>query len=436
MSAGWNWHLFETIDVLKAETDAVSRLSTVPLETAVMDSSFSAETIPAYGIPIPDLEVGQSVTWGLIDGTNIGYIIVLQWDDASEQPFYDACLEFTVTNPADGLIIDFRASGGGNIFKSDMGLAVLFNEDVYTIDWVIRCSPDDRLTMCDDPIVDADDYVIHGDPASYFGNPIAVLTGPGSGSSGDQVALRMKFHPEAKFFGKTTDTSFNSPEWMILWPWNPARYAAADSYLLSDPSEYLTRDEQRVDCSTWHDRDHVVAGTDALIELAMDWIEGGLADSDGDGHVDPCDVCPGTPDLDQADQDMDYAGDVCDCAPTDPHVYSGAPERNDGVDNQCPGDPGHGMLDEVAGIAAFRNPDDRNEFSWPAQPRATLYEVARSDSPDFTTGCITDTTNQLYWSDPETPLTGDAFHYLVRGLEPNAGSWGKRSDGTERTVCP
>jgi hypothetical protein len=436
MSSGWNWHLFETIDVLKAGTDAISRMSTAPLETAVMDSGFSAETIPAYGIPVPDLAIGQSVTWGLVDGTNIGYIIVVQWDDASGQPFYDACLEFTVTNPADGLIIDFRVNGGGNMFQSDPGLSVLFNEDVYTIDWVIRRHPDNRLTMRDDPTVDADDYVIPGDPASYFGNPIAVLTGPGSRSSGDQVALRMKFHPQAKFFGKTTDTCFNSPEWMCLSPWYPATYARADSYLLTDPSEYLTRDEQRVDCHTWHDREHTAAGTDAMIELAMDWIEGSLPDSDGDGHEDPCDTCPDTFNPDQADQDMDYLGDACDCAPTDPHVYPGAPERNDGIDNQCPGDPGAGIVDEVAGVAAFRNPDDRDEFSWPAQPRATEYEVARSDSPDFGTGCVISTTNRLYWSDPDPPLQGNGFHYLVRGLQPNAGSWGKRSDGSERTVCP
>ena len=38
------------------------------------------------------------------------------------------------------------------------------------------------------------------------------------------------------------------------------------------------------------------------------------ADSDGDGHGDVCDNCPGSYNPDQADQDGDGRGDTCDCA--------------------------------------------------------------------------------------------------------------------------
>jgi hypothetical protein len=34
--------------------------------------------------------------------------------------------------------------------------------------------------------------------------------------------------------------------------------------------------------------------------------------------------------------------------------------------------------------------------------------------------------------DAEAPDSGGAFYYLVRALQPNAGSWGRRSSGAER----
>ena len=39
--------------------------------------------------------------------------------------------------------------------------------------------------------------------------------------------------------------------------------------------------------------------------------------------------------------------------------------------------------------------------------------------------------------DPEEPLSGLVFHYLVRAQAPHVGSWGRDSAGVERTdVCP
>jgi formate-dependent nitrite reductase cytochrome c552 subunit len=143
-------------------------------------------------------------------------------------------------------------------------------------------------------------------------------------------------------------------------------------------------------------------------------------DADGDGH----------------------AAEGGDCVPVDcddsaPDTYSGAPEINDGLDNQCPGDPGYGVTDETSGNSGFHNPDDKNEYSWPAQPGATLYEVARSTDSLFSFGCVIMTTSDALWVDPESPSTGGTFHYLNHPVAPNAGSWGQDSTGAERTdVCP
>lgn len=56
-------------------------------------------------------------------------------------------------------------------------------------------------------------------------------------------------------------------------------------------------------------------------------------DSDGDGVLDSCDLCPNFDD--STDADGDGAPDECDCAPSDPSIFPGAEEICDGVDNDC-----------------------------------------------------------------------------------------------------
>jgi hypothetical protein len=163
-------------------------------------------------------------------------------------------------------------------------------------------------------------------------------------------------------------------------------------------------------------------------------------DQDGDGYGDPgfpastCapDNCPGHANVDQSDSDADGHGDVCDCAPFDLYTRPGAQESNDGLDNQCPGDFGLWIVDEISGRCGFFDPADPTVFSWPRQLWAATYQVARSNTPDFTGGCLLVSTSELEWQDAEEPPSGDVFYYSVRALSPNDGRWGDRSTGYPR----
>ena len=135
-----------------------------------------------------------------------------------------------------------------------------------------------------------------------------------------------------------------------------------------------------------------------------------------------------------------YHDEACggrDCDDSDPSVYPKAPESNDGIDNQCPGDHGYGVIDEISGVCDFHD-GDTVRFSWPEQAGADTYEVARSPQRDFLTICVLwPPTSMPYVDDVSDPSIGECFYYLVRAATPNPGSWGENSQDIERTfTCP
>jgi hypothetical protein len=153
-------------------------------------------------------------------------------------------------------------------------------------------------------------------------------------------------------------------------------------------------------------------------------------DADGDGFGSDSTGIP------SCSQPPGYIAAGSDCDDTNADIYSGAPEINDGLDNQCPGDFGFGLVDEITGVCGFLNPVDANEFSCPHQTGATRYEVARSPHPEFPSwvGCLRIVSDAASWVDSDPVPEGTCFYYLVRSHEPNVGSWGADSVGNERTV--
>jgi hypothetical protein len=264
-AAGMNWHLFDTIDIRKFSSGDTVHLSTTALINKSMDI-FCSEQMNTAGVPKPDYYGGHVVSYGKVQGTNIGYIYCWAWSKNACQEFYSAVKALMNT---DGLIIDFRFNEGGNMFLSNCGLSLLFPYKVRTINFAGRKNKIDHLPMKD--VTTPDNYDIPGTPPGYS-KPIAVLTGPGAVSSGDQVALRMKYHPTAKLFGKPTSGAFSGPVWSYIGNEWFFRYSSADCYEIKNPDVYLTHKELPVDYDVWLTPEYVAQGRDNVVEAALNWI--------------------------------------------------------------------------------------------------------------------------------------------------------------------
>jgi hypothetical protein len=148
-----------------------------------------------------------------------------------------------------------------------------------------------------------------------------------------------------------------------------------------------------------------------------------------------CEMCLGDDDHDGVVDSPDCG--AVDCDDADAQTYPGGLEINDGKDNQCPGDAGFGLVDEVDGAMGFKTPGDKNTLSWPAQSGATGYQVGRSGDPGFATGCTSFLSSTPSITDPGSPPANLGFYYLLRATTPLTGSWGATSAGAPRsTVCP
>jgi hypothetical protein len=85
-SVGNNWHLFDSIDVVKYGTDDTLRLSTAPL-ASLFQSLWASEQLPIPGIPRPSFST-VPITYGVVPGTNIGYIYDLWVPDAGARTLF------------------------------------------------------------------------------------------------------------------------------------------------------------------------------------------------------------------------------------------------------------------------------------------------------------------------------------------------------------
>ncbi|MFF0271230.1 S41 family peptidase [Kribbella sp. NPDC004536] len=277
-SGPMNWHLYDTIDVVKHSTGSVVHLSTAPL-ASLPNAGQCTEQLDISGVSKPlwrQTTPRNAVSWGIMPGTRIGYIYVWGWSGDAGTKFTQAIEELTQNQQTDGLIVDFRYVEGGNLFLSYPGLGMLFDGPRATIRFDVRKYPDEHFTL--KPGFDAQPsyYVVDndGDSRSYD-KPIAVLTGPGAVSSGDDVALFMTYHPRVRTFGKPTNGGFGAPDAVSLDPDWVGLVNDYEGHRVNTPHSYLTHTGFPVDQAVWLTPDDVAAGHDTVVDAAVNWINNG-----------------------------------------------------------------------------------------------------------------------------------------------------------------
>ncbi|MGH1362148.1 MAG: FlgD immunoglobulin-like domain containing protein [Calditrichia bacterium] len=287
-AAGLNWHLFDTIDIVKYSTGDTLHFST-NLLAGQSTTVWGSEQIDVPGVTWPDRNVDR-VSWGIVDNTNIGYVYVTSWSfDAQfniRVQFRNAIDSLMHHVPTDGMILDFRFNTGGGALARD-GLELLFNTTVPTVGFDIRSGTTDRFDMIPDPLRPESALVIQGDPNTFYDKPIAVLIGPNSISSGELEAIRTSFHPHARLFGRNASGG-NSPSRQITFSnsdW--FSFLTDGSVYLVSTHEYLVHVGTPPDEYVWFDRDDVANGIDTVVESAISWIDSETSISNPD---DPTEI--------------------------------------------------------------------------------------------------------------------------------------------------
>ncbi len=386
VSAGRNWHLFDTIDVVKYSTGDTLHLATDTLVGQNM-TLYGTEQMDIPGVTIPDFFADERISWGIKDGTNIGYIYInsiraidvgitiTTWLNAldSLQNFYNV----------DGLIIDWRMFRGAQATIKPV-LDYMLDTTMQVLLYEKRCAGGDHFDLCPQPGLTAF-TTVNGDNGEYWDRPIALLTGPSARSGGDIFPMVISLHRLAKVFGRPTSGAFTSgPNRPFLFAGWTHWITNGNAYFPADPGNYLARAqfpgprfpwaEAKYE-EVWLTPDGVANGQDDVVEAAIAWILS--SDTDGDGIPDTSDNCPYTFNSNQLNTDGDSVGNVCDDDDDNDTVL-------DSVDN-CPliantdqaDTDGDGLGDACEFTCCFDNLGDVNDDGTDANILDLTYLVDR-----------------------------------------------------------
>ena len=265
--AGMNWHLFDTIDIKKYAGDTIH----LPTSLLINNHTFIkySEQLPVPGVPMDTAH--WQLSWGIVDGTNIGYIYEYRWiaDDISTR-FYNALDSLINIYKVDGLILDLRANSGGYFDRTNSGLNLLFKSNVPDLGLAIRNNPFDHYSMRA-----YSRFYFSPDSNTFFNKPIAVLSGPFCISAGDFLIKRLKSHPKVKVFGTTSSTAFASSKSVLIGPFH-LDYAYLNGFSEDNPDQYLTHTEIDVDYEVSFTPDDVRNGDDTVVKTAIEWIKNNI----------------------------------------------------------------------------------------------------------------------------------------------------------------
>jgi hypothetical protein len=271
MAVGCNWGLFDTIDVVKYSSGDTLHMPTALLDTTVQ-TVWQSDQVPVPGVPMPEGPYSTlAVTWGVIQGTNIGYIYVWDWiSNETRLLFQSAITDLLQNQKVAGLVVDFRMNWGGDPSYSYGGFTQLFNFDpTPNLSRAYRNSQINHMSF--------NFYeTIWGSlqANTLYDRPIAILIGPGCLSAGDICALYLSYHPMARLFGKPTNGAFvgdNYTTGTISGDW---AYQVPTSILYSNVPDtgFLIHKGLEPDEEVWLTRDGVAKGEDDVVKRALEWI--------------------------------------------------------------------------------------------------------------------------------------------------------------------
>ena len=267
-----NWHLFDTIDILKYATGDTVHLDLTPMVGFNTSAMTNNEQMPIPGVPFPPVPFPnfntEPISYGIIDNTNIGYIYIFHhMFTQMNQRMFEAIDSLKNT---DGLIIDMRFANGGFISQVwQEAFGILANENIYTLMDAFRCSPN-NWTLC--LTGDSLQTRLAGIPPDKYERPIALLTGSFCYSMGDRNAYRLSHLENGRTFGKPTYGSLGLSSSISGFPDWYLNYCKQDFALVSDLLYFLNRKELPIDFPIWHNKDDVAQGKDAVVEAALEWM--------------------------------------------------------------------------------------------------------------------------------------------------------------------
>jgi hypothetical protein len=271
-ASGECWHLFDTIDVVKHATGQIVHLPLDSMITLhVQNQMLNNEQLPVPGVPMPVFNYSSgAVTYGIIQGTNIGYIYVYHHAYDIRSEFDGAVLALMGT---DGLIIDLRLDWGGS-YGLNNGIRRLMNHGTPTLDVRARCSPSDLYSLCP---ISPSWWIgpIPADHGTYYDRPIAVLLGPNCLSYGDISSWQLRYISNARMFGRSPEAIFSGYN-HSTGPSRPGYSMRCPDITLVDhfaPTEPRWGQEYPIDEDVWLTPDDVAIGDDTVVKRAKEWME-------------------------------------------------------------------------------------------------------------------------------------------------------------------
>lgn len=280
-SVTMNWHLFDVMDVRKANG------TTVHVPTSLMPGpiwyGFCSEQLPVAGVEWPEGAWENAISSGVVTGTNTGYVYVWAWGPDSEVEFESQLRDLIQVRGVNSLIVDFRFNNGGILHAAQKGLGLLFDRPEPGVGFDGRRRFGDHFAMQSlsapgEFTLDFDIFPKRTRIKLSFDGPIALLTGPSAVSSGDMSTLWLSMHPRVRTFGKPTSSAFNLPTQpalgteIDLGPDWFARIAERNLYRVGQPKDYFTHRDLPIDQTLWLRSEDVAAGTDTVVAAALNWI--------------------------------------------------------------------------------------------------------------------------------------------------------------------